>query len=167
MDVKLEEENDEEEVEEEVEAEVNLEEELIVALEELEIERKKYRKTSQKFDDANEIIITLKVQVEEMQKIIEDLEEQITTKVEYCSKLEVKITGLSLQLEEVNHKISEYHKLEEGSLKLNEMLKNQRAPNIKFGLGFEEGQTSKDANKKSEIKEEKKLVNQEQLSHTR
>jgi len=32
--------------------------------------------------------------------------------------------------------------------------------NIKFILGFEEGKTSKDANKKLEIKEEKKLVNQ-------
>lgn len=68
---KLEEEIDEEEVK----AEVNLEEELIAALEELEIERKKYRKTSRKLDDANEIIISLKVQVEEMQKTTEDLEE--------------------------------------------------------------------------------------------
>jgi len=100
------------------------------------------------------------VQVEEMRKPNEDLEEQITTKVEYFSKLEAEITGLSLQLEEMSYNISEYHKLEGGSLKLDEMLKNQISPNIKFGLGVEEGQTSKDVNKKSEIKKEKELVNQ-------
>jgi len=72
-----------------------------------------------------------------MQKITEDLEEQITTKVEYYSKLEAKITGMNLQLEEMSHNISEYHKLEGGSLKLDEILKNQRSPSIKFGLGFE------------------------------
>lgn len=52
----------------------------------------------------------------------------------------------------MSHKISGYHKLEGGSLKLDEMLKSQRSPNIKFILGFEEGHTSKDANEKSEIK---------------
>lgn len=39
--------------EEEVEVEVNLEGELIVALEELDIERKRHRKTSWKLDDLN------------------------------------------------------------------------------------------------------------------
>ena len=156
MKQKLEEEIDEEEVE----AEVNMEGELIAAIEELKIEREKHWKTSRKLDYVNEITISLKVQVEEMRKPNEDLEEQITTKVEYFSKLEAEITGLSLQLEEMSYNISEYHKLEGGSLKLDEMLKNQISPNIKFGLGVEEGQTSKDVNKKSEIKKEKELVNQ-------
>ena len=102
-----------------------------------------------------------------MRKTTKDIEEQITTKVEYCSKLEAKITGLSLQLEEMSYKISKYHKLKGGSLKLDEMLKNQRSPNIKIGLGFEEGKTSKDVNKKSKIKEEKKPANQEKPSHIR
>ena len=61
--------------------------------------------------------------------------------------METKITRFSLQLEEMSHKISGYHKLDGGSLKLHEMLKSQRLPNIKFGLDFEEGQTSKDENK--------------------
>ena len=107
------------------------------------------------------------MQVEEIQKTTKDLEEQITTKVEHCSKLEAKITGLSLQLEEMSYKISKYHKIKGGYLKLDEMLKNQRSPNIKFGFSFEEGQTSKYVNKKSKIKEKKKLVNQEKPSHTR
>jgi len=38
-------------------------------------ERKRHRKSSQKLDDVNEIIIILKVKIEEVQKIIEDLEE--------------------------------------------------------------------------------------------
>ena len=83
-----------------------------------------------------------------MRKTIEDHEEQITTKVEYCSKLEAEITRLNLQLEEMSHKISEYHKVKGGSLRINEILKKQRSPNIKFGLGNEEGKTSKDVDKK-------------------
>jgi len=38
-------------------------------LDELDKERKGYRKTSQKLDDANEIIIRLKVKVEEVRNI--------------------------------------------------------------------------------------------------
>ena len=102
-----------------------------------------------------------------MWKTTKDIEEQITTKVEYCSKLEAEITRMNLQLEEMIHEISEYHKFEGGSLKLDEILKNQRSPSIKFGLVFEEGKTSKDVDKKSKIKEEKKPVNQEKPSHTR
>jgi len=74
---------------------------------------------------------------------------------------------MNLQLGEMSHKISEYHELEGGYLKLDEILKNQRSPSIKFGLGFEEGQTSKDVDNKLEIKEEKKPVNQEKPSSTR
>lgn len=74
--------------------------------------------------------------------------------------MEAKIIGLSLQLEEMSHNISGYHKCEGGSLKLDKILKSQISPNIKFGLVFEEGQTSKDADKKLEIKKEKKLINQ-------
>jgi len=50
-----------------------MEGELIAALDELDKERKRYRKISRKVDDANEIIISLKMQVEEAQKITEDL----------------------------------------------------------------------------------------------
>lgn len=53
-------------LEEEIESKFNLEGELIAALEELEIESKKHEKTSWKLDDENEIIISLKLQVEEM-----------------------------------------------------------------------------------------------------
>jgi len=74
-----------------------------------------------------------------MQKITKYFEERLTTKVEFCSKLESDITCLSLQLEEMSNKINGYHKLEGGSLKLNEMLKSQISPNIKFSLHFEEG----------------------------
>ena len=41
-----------------------------------------------------------------MWKLTKDLEEQITIKVEYYSKLEVEITRMNLQLEEMSHKIS-------------------------------------------------------------
>lgn len=109
---------------------------------------KRHRKTSQKLDDANEMIINLKAQVEEIQKKIEDLEEQLTTKVEYYSKLEAEIMRLNLQLEEMSQKISGYHKLEGGSLKLDEMLKSQISPFIKVNLSCEEGKTSKDVNEK-------------------
>lgn len=102
-----------------------------------------------------------------MQKITKDFKEQLTTNVEYYSKLKAEITRLSLQLKEISNKINGYHKLERGSLKLDKLLKSQRSPNIKFDLGFEEGQTSKDANEKLEIKEEKKPINQEKSSYAR
>lgn len=63
-------------------------------------------------------------------------------KVENCSKLEEKITKLRMQLNETNQKINTYHKIERISIKLDEILKNQRALNIKFGLGFEYGESN-------------------------
>lgn len=47
------------------------------------------------------------------------------------------------------------------------MLESQISPNIKFVLGFEEGKTSEYADKKLEIKEEKKLVNQAKSFYAR
>lgn len=42
----------------------------------------------------------------------------------------------------MNKKMSTYHKLEGSSMKLDEIMKNQIALDIKFILGFEEGEPS-------------------------
>ena len=140
----------------ECEVEVNLEVELVVALEEVYAERRSHKKTSKKLTQAKEMVIDLKVQVEECQKMIEDLETQLCTKVEYCSELEAMVAALTQELDEKNQKIETYHKLERGTTKLNELIENQRTPNIKFNLGFTEGETSKaprlDQNKVPHIK---------------
>jgi len=72
-----------------------------------------------------------------------DLETQLCTKIEYCSELEAMVAALTHELDEKNQKIETYHKLEGGTTKLNELIENQRTPNIKFSLGFTEGETSK------------------------
>lgn len=59
----------------------------------------------------------------------------------------------------MNKKLSTYHKLEGSSMKLDEIMKNQRVLDINFGLGFKEGEPSngpKATNAKS-IKTEEKI----------
>ena len=73
----------------------------------------------------------------------EDLETQLCTKVEYCSELEAMVATLTHELDEKNQKIESYCKFENGSTKLNELINSQRSTNIKFSLGFSEGETSK------------------------
>ncbi|KAJ8639532.1 hypothetical protein MRB53_016226 [Persea americana] len=55
-------------------AEINLEGELLVALEELSSERKKHEKTSKRLVDAEEMVVTLKVELEERKRMHEELE---------------------------------------------------------------------------------------------
>jgi len=140
----------------EYEAKVNLEAELVAALKEVYAERRSHKKTSKKLTQAEEMVIDLKVQVEECQKMIEDLETQLFTKFEYCSELEAMVAALTHELDEKNKKIETYHNLEREITKLNELIENQRTPNIKFGLRFIEGETSKapklDQNKVPHIK---------------
>ncbi|KAJ8624124.1 hypothetical protein MRB53_032654 [Persea americana] len=120
---------------EEMETEINLEEELIVALEQLSTERKKNKNISKKMTETEEIIETLKLEIEEGRKIKEELESQVIIKTKECSIMEEEITGLKAQVDKTNKKLKAY----EGSIKLNEILNNQRPSHIKFGLGFEKG----------------------------
>ena len=114
-----------------------MEEELIAALEQLSTERKKNNKISKKMTETEEIIETLKLEIEEGRKIKEELESQVIMKTKECSIMEEEITSLKAQVDKTNQKLKAY----EGSIKLNEILNNQRPSNIKFGLGFEKGES--------------------------
>ncbi|KAJ8642792.1 hypothetical protein MRB53_004540 [Persea americana] len=88
--------------------------------------------------ETEEIVETLKVEIEEGRKIKEELESQVIINTKECSKMEEDITGLKAQVDKTNQKLKTY----EGSIKLNEIMKNQRPSHIKFGLGFEKGESS-------------------------
>ncbi|KAJ8644508.1 hypothetical protein MRB53_006256 [Persea americana] len=88
--------------------------------------------------ETEEIIETLKLEIEEGRKIKEELESQVIMKTKECSIMEEEITSLKAQVDKTNQKLKAY----EGSIKLNEILNNQRPSHIKFGLGFEKGESS-------------------------
>ncbi|WP_274923092.1 hypothetical protein, partial [Streptomyces clavifer] len=138
------EEEEEQELEEEEEAEVNLEQELIAALEELSMERKTSKKTLKLLHESESSAIALKTQVEEYKRTIEVLELQISTKTEEVVKLENEILGARAENTKINQKLKEFQAIN-GTLKLNELLKVQRPAHIRFGLGFENGESSKTA----------------------
>ncbi|KAJ8629366.1 hypothetical protein MRB53_022689 [Persea americana] len=76
---------------EEIEIEINLEEELIAALEQLSTKRKKNKKISKKMAETEEIVETLKVEIEEGRKIKEELESQVIIKTKECSRMKRKL----------------------------------------------------------------------------
>ncbi|KAJ8645013.1 hypothetical protein MRB53_006761 [Persea americana] len=112
-------------------AEINMEGELLAALEELSSERKKHKRTSKRLVDVEEMVVTLKVELEESKRIHEELEAQAVLKTEENNKLEEEVTGLKTQLEKLSQKLNAH----QGSSKLNEILSAQRPPHLKFGLG--------------------------------
>ncbi|KAJ8644712.1 hypothetical protein MRB53_006460 [Persea americana] len=123
---------------EEEEPKVNLEGELVVALEELTVETKKHKKTAKKLEEAESLLMSAKGEMEEDKQIIEELEAQVVLKIEECSKLEEQVTILHAQVDELSQKIKVY----QGSSKLDDLLNMQRPCHIKFGLGYEHGETS-------------------------
>jgi len=127
----------------ECEVVVDLEAELVAALEEVYAKRRNHKKNSKNLTQVEKMVVDLKVQVEECQKMTEDLETQLCTKFEYCNELEAMVATLTHELDEKNQKIETYHKFENGSTKLNELINSQRSTNIKFSLGFSKGETSK------------------------
>ena len=118
---------------------INLEGELLAALEELSFERKKHEKTSKRLVDVEEMVVILKVELEENKRIHEELEAQLVLKTEENNKLEEEVIGLKTQMEKLSQKLNAY----QGSSKLNEILNAQRPPHLKFGLGFEGESSSK------------------------
>ncbi|XP_042515349.1 uncharacterized G-patch domain protein DDB_G0278987-like [Macadamia integrifolia] len=80
------------------EAEVYLKEELNAALDELETERISNKKTMKKLKKAEQKILELKVQLEESNKVSDDLEAQLSLKYVDCCKLEAEVVMLSEKL---------------------------------------------------------------------
>jgi hypothetical protein len=140
----------------EVEGEVDLEAELISALDELRKYKKKNKllrgqllefeqaqqtrekEVSKTIKESEKIIIDLKTQLQEVKRNKEILNEQFKEKQQVCKKLEDEISQLKGELERGNHQ----SKFENSSNILNDILNNQRSPNDKAGLGYDQNSTS-------------------------
>ncbi|XP_043705482.1 uncharacterized protein LOC122655345 [Telopea speciosissima] len=158
--------------ENEEEGEINLEGELLSALSDLKDKRKKTKNLIKQLGEANEMIIQLKVAVEESKKMTEDLMISLSSKNDKCIFLEEQSMLLGAELDELkkvgivfttpqtttfarsNIEIANTH-LEVTSCQdmsqsndLDEILSSQRPTHIKFGLGFEPGNSSKIQNTK-------------------
>jgi hypothetical protein len=101
-----------------------------------------------------ETIVHLKTQIEEAKRIEELLKNQINEKEESCCKLEAEIVDLRKKVEKSN-------KFLNISLILDEILKSQRSPYDKSGLGYKKETTHDEAStsKKHEVSPSKKEDN--------
>jgi len=100
---------------------------------------------------ANKVIKDLKLQVEESRIIEEALKLQIKEKDASHYKLEEEIVSLRKKLDEANKQLSNNLKFEKSTKVLDDILKQQRDPKIKFGLGYvaEQPSSSKATEKKT------------------
>ena len=101
-----------------------------------------------------ETIVHLKTQIEEAKRIEEFLKNQINEKEYYCCKLEDEIVDLRKKGDKSN-------KFLNSSLILDEILKSQRSPYNKSGLGYKGEDTHAEAStsKKHEVNPSKKEDN--------
>ena len=75
--------------------------------------------------------------------MVEQLEKENQMKQNDCSSLEGEFVALRIQLEENQKNFKTYHKFEGSSKRLDEILENQIPSNVKHGIGFEKGESSK------------------------
>ena len=106
-------------------------------MEELNKERKNNKETTKHLKESNELVVTLKVEIEELKRMVEQLEKENQIKQNDCSNLEGEVVVLRIQLEENQQKFKTYHKFEGRSKILDEILENQIPSNVKHGIGFE------------------------------
>ena len=85
------------EVIEECNAEVDLEGEIIASLEELNKERENNKETTKHLKESNELVVTLKVEIEELKRMVEQLEKENQIKQNDCSNLEGEVVALRTQ----------------------------------------------------------------------
>ena len=95
-----------------------------------------------KEEQNSEVLMQLKVKLEEAKKIEDMLLQQIKDKTQEQEKLEEEIVCLRKKLESAQQKVSIYPSQMTSSSKLNEILDAQRSPLIKTGIGYE-GESSK------------------------
>ena len=124
------------EVIEECNAKIDLEGRIIASLEELNKERKNNKETTKHLKESNELVVTLKVEIEELKRMVEQLEKENQMKQNDCNNLEGEVVALRIQLEENQQKFKTYHKFEGSSKRLDEILENQIPSKVKHGIGF-------------------------------
>ena len=127
------------------EAEVDLEGELICALEEIDRLKQKKRKQKdllnkyEKYEHgSNDILISLKIKLEEAKRIEDILKQQLSEKINECEKLETEVVSVRKELEKVQALYHQNMTSAQATKKLDKILDSQRSPFLKTGLGYEE-----------------------------
>jgi hypothetical protein len=131
------------------EAVVDMEGELISALEEIDRLRCKKRKQKRllmqfKMNDKkpNEDFALLKLELEEAKKIEDILKQQLSEKKARCEALEEEIVKTKKEMEKFKALYHQNLSSIKASEELTFILNQQRNPNLKYGLGYEEGSSS-------------------------
>jgi hypothetical protein len=128
---------------------VDLERELIKALEEIDRLRLKkrkqkklliqFKKGTKKYDEDFSL---LKVELEETNKIKDILKQQLSEKKERCEALEEEVVKTKKEMEKFKSLYHQTLSSIKDSKGLTSILNQQRNPNLKVGLGYEEGSSS-------------------------
>ena len=132
---------------------VDMEGELISALE--EIDRLRLKKRKQKlllvqYETSREDINLIKLELEEEKKIEEYLKQQLAESKTRCEHLEKEVVNVKKDLEKYQALYHQNISSIKSSEELNNILNKQRAPQIKFGLGYDQNASSSNsANKES------------------
>ena len=133
------------------EAIVDLEGELVSALEEIDRLRIKKRKQKQlliQYETTRADISLLKLELEEAKKIEEVLNHQLAESKARCEHLEKEVVTVKKELEKYQVLYHQNIPSIKASEELNNILNRQRAPQIKFGLGYDQGASSSNSKSK-------------------
>lgn len=149
----------EEENQEDEEGEVDLVMELEVALEDLDVLRDKHDVTCKDLKRSKEQVLKLKTELEELNKINEDLNKQLSEKMVEYYKLEEEIVTLKSFLDgKPDVQFKSFQSAVKGSKLLDEILSKQRLVPSNSGLGAGSSKQVQLAKGKGQIHEEQKDV---------
>ena len=135
-------------------ATVDMEGELMSALEEIDRLRLKKRKQKQlliQYETSREDITLIKLELEE-KKIEESLKQQLAKSKVRCEHLEKEVVTVKKELEKYQALYHQNISSIKDSEELNNILNRQRAPQIKFGLGYGQGGNSSNPESKESSK---------------
>jgi hypothetical protein len=138
---------------------VDIEGELSSALEEidrLKLEKRKQKQLLIQFEKnvkkPDEDFSLLKVELEEAKKIEDILKQQLSEKKEKCESLEEEVVKTRKDMEKFKALYLQNIPSIKASEELTTILNQQRNPNLKTSLGYEEGSSYSQPSKKESIK---------------
>jgi hypothetical protein len=138
---------------------VDLEGELISALEEiarLRFKKKKKKQLLMQFEKdskkPDEDFALLKVELEEAKKIEDILKQQLSEKKARCEALEEEVVKTRKEMEKFKALYLQNIPSIKASTELNDILRKQRSPLLKTGLGYVSGSSSKQTESKEPVK---------------
>ena len=130
---------------------VDMEGELMSVLEEIDRLRIKKRKQKQlliQYETNRKDISLIKLELEEAKKIEEALKQQLTKSKARCEHLEKEVVTVKKDSEKYQALYHQNISSIKASEELNNILNRQRSPHIKFGLGYGQGESSSNSERK-------------------